>query len=198
MKNAVTNSYKPSSVKERLGIVLVGLLGSRVINHLFDEVLYPFVLCKIGSVFGGVIMTLGSLLVCLLMLKFYDWAKKDWLCVETVKEAKEGTKSRFIVWVLGQRDAVSFLILSTVTDPFVTTIAMRKGAWQFNGLSKRDWKIFLGSVLIGNVLWTILLSLGIWVFTLVWPWLKPIWDPVWIFLVSIGHKLYETLTPALF
>jgi len=122
-------------------------------------------------------MTLASLLTCLLMLKFYDWAKQDWLGIESIKEARGVNKNRIVAWALNQSDPVLFLVLSIWTDPFVTTISMRKGSWQFNGLSKRDWKIFFGSLLVGNLEWIIVLSGGIWLIKeKIWPWLKTILD----------------------
>ena len=175
MNESVTNSYKPTSVKQRLGILLVGFLGNHIIVNLFDNVLYPFVIWQKGPIIGGFIMIMASLLICLLTFWFYDWAKQDWLGIESMKEVKDATKNRFMAWALKQSDPVLFVALSIWTDPFITTVVMRKGSWQFDGLSKRDWKIFFGSLLVGNLEWILMLSGGIWILqNKVWPWLQPI------------------------
>ncbi len=44
--------------------------------------------------------------------------------------------------------------------PFLVTY-MRHGAHQYNGLSKRDWWIFITSTVIGNVYWTLAVYMGI-------------------------------------
>lgn len=169
------NTLKPESLKQRLLILFVGFLGNKILADAFDKILYPIVIYKLGPIVGGITMTIASLLVCLLMIFFYDWSKQDWLMIETIKEGKGGVKNRFWSWAFRQSDPVLFVILSVWTDPFITTIAMRHGHWQFNGLSKRDWKIFIGSVLVGNLEWIIVLTGGIWIVTeKLWPWMKPL------------------------
>jgi len=44
-------------------------------------------------------------------------------------------------------------------DPFITMIYMRHCA--YNGMSKRDWKIFTGSLFLGNAYWTHAFFMGI-------------------------------------
>lgn len=165
-------SFKPSSKKERFGILMAGFLGNKVMADLFNKVLYPWVIWKNGAVCGGLIMVFASIIVCLLTLEFYDWAKKDWLGIETLKEAKDAEHgSRILRWAMKKSDWVLFVALSMLTDPFVTVIALRKGSWQFNGLSKRDWKIFFGSLVIGDLWWISILSGGIVLIrTFVLPW----------------------------
>lgn len=63
-------------------------------------------------------------------------------------------------------DHVVFLFLSIKFDPFITTAYMRHG--KFNGMTKRDWKIFTGSLLLGNVYWTLACYMGIMLFEWVW------------------------------
>lgn len=129
----------------------------------------------IGVVYGGAAMTILSFLVCYAMLKFYDWAKVDWLGLEVVKDVRDfgpewikklKAKSLigkilwwpfskiifFILWSLKKGGFIAFFALSIYTDPFTTTVYFRRGS--FNGLTKRDWFIFVASVLIGNIYWT--------------------------------------------
>jgi hypothetical protein len=174
------NTLKPESLKQRLGTLFVGILGNKILDHVFNNFLYPFVIWQKGPFVGGLIMTFASLVTCLLLIWFYDWAKKDWLMIETAKEKKVAS-GRFLSWALKQSDPVLFVVLSIWTDPFITTIAMRQGHWQFNGMFKRDWKIFFGSLLIGNLEWIIVLTGGIWVVTeKLWPWMKPVVDQLLI------------------
>lgn len=49
---------------------------------------------------------------------------------------------------------------SVWTDPFVTVAYLRQGAHQYNGMSARDWKIFMLALAIGNGMWSITLFTG--------------------------------------
>ena len=106
---------------------------------------------------------MASLVVCLLTLWFYDWAKRDWLGIELLKGLRLYTGPsiwrRATAWLLGRGDAVAFVVLSLRFDPFITTAYMRHGV--YNGLTRRDWKIFLGSVLLSNAAWTFVCFGGI-------------------------------------
>jgi hypothetical protein len=139
-------------------------------NFVFDYVLYPTVVYKFGVLIGGALMTLLSFLICLILLQFYDWAKHDWLGIEAIKNIKEykGDKriGQFTSWVMKKGDSIAFLFLSLRFDPFITTAYMRHG--KYNGMSKRDWKIFTGSLLISNVYWTLACYMGITVFEWAW------------------------------
>ncbi len=154
--------------------VLVGYTGNWLMVKGFELVLYPFVIYKLGLVTGGVVMALLSFCVCLLTLCFYDWSKRDWLGIETVKELKDYTgTSRWRRWssrVLQRGDGFALVLLSIKFDPFITTAYLRRGA--FNGLSVRDWRHFLVSWLIGNSYWTFVCFGGVelfrWVKTELW------------------------------
>ncbi len=63
-------------------------------------------------------------------------------------------------------DPVVFLFSSIKFDPFITTAYMRHG--KFNGMNGRDWKIFTGSLIIGNGYWTLACYMGITLFEWVW------------------------------
>jgi len=161
---------KVSQYRGKVIEISVGLAASRLIVLLFDYFLYPLVVYHFGILRGGVIMTLFSLIFCITALKFYDWSKRDWLGIEAIKEIKtyKGTKKigRVTSWVLKKNDPIVFLFLSIKFDPFVTTAYMRHG--KFNGMSKRAWTIFMGSLIISNAYWTLACFMGI---TLVeWAW----------------------------
>jgi hypothetical protein len=63
-------------------------------------------------------------------------------------------------------DSIIFLFLSIKFDPFITTAYLRKGT--FSGMSKRDWKIFTGSLLFGNAYWKLACYMGVTLFE--WGW----------------------------
>jgi hypothetical protein len=156
--------------KNRLAELFVGLSANHFLNFSFDYLLYPFIIFKFGVLNGGAVMTLLSLASCILLLQFYDWSKRDWLGIEAIKALKnyEGSKKigRLTVWVMKKSDPITFLFLSLRFDPFITTAYMRHG--KYNGMAKRDWKIFTGSLILGNAYWTLACYMGI---TLVeWAW----------------------------
>ena len=47
-----------------------------------------------------------------------------------------------------------------------TTACLHKG--KFNGMGKREWIIFTGSLIIGNAYWTLACYMGITLFEWVW------------------------------
>jgi len=158
--------------KEKIGIFGIGILANWLIVHTGDYILYPFVIWKMGIVRGGLIMTAVSFLLCYLTFLFYDWSKKDWLGIETIKGIKdyrgENKIGKFTSWVLKKGDPIALFFLSIKFDPFIVTAYMRQGSHKYNGLSKRDWKIFIGSLLLGNAYWTLACYLGITLFE--WGW----------------------------
>lgn len=154
--------------KERIGLVLIGHTAKRIEEYLFDWLLYGLVvgwsMYTYGPVYGSfvafVIMAPLSALVCYGYIRFYDWAKKDWLGFETIEELREQEAShgwfmRTLVRVAKRGDWAMFVALSIYGDPFMTTVYFRRGSHLYNGLSRRDWKIFWASVLFSNAYWTL-------------------------------------------
>lgn len=151
--------------RERVAILAIGLLGNSLIVNAFDYVLYPWVIWQLGLLHGAIAMTMASFLICYATLLFYDWAKKDWLGIETIKELRENDRdnhfTRVLKWAMQKGEAALLFVLSIWTDPFVTVAYMRHGAHQYNGMSGRDWRIFMLSLAIGNLYWSVLLFTGI-------------------------------------
>ncbi len=152
--------------KERIGIMAVGHTFKQVEEFVFDYTLYPLVIAFWGAMIGGLVMTAFSALVCYLYILFYDWAKKDWLGLELLKEVRDGGEKHGRIASFMQRlarngDWYAFFALSIYTDPFVTTVYLRQGAGQYNGLSARDWKIFWASVLVANLWWTVVVTFAV-------------------------------------
>lgn len=149
--------------KGRIAELCIGLTANKLIDDAFNWLLYPYVIYRFGIFIGGTVMTILSLLACLLSLWFYDWSKRDWLGIEAIKSLKEsdgkGRAGRLFAWVLQKGDLLTAMILSIKFDPFITTVYMRRGA--YNGMSSRDWRIFLGSLLFGNAYWTLACFMGV-------------------------------------
>jgi hypothetical protein len=158
--------------KKKLAILGVGYLGNAIIVYGFDYFLYPFVIWRFGILEGGIVMTFLSFAICYITIIFYDWAKQDWLGIETIKEVKEyNGKSligRFTSWILRKSEPIILVFLSIKFDPFITTAYMRKGAEKYNGLGKRDWVIFLSSLVVGNVYWTFVAFTGVSIIEHIW------------------------------
>lgn len=156
--------------KERLAILGIGILGNWLIVYGFNFFLYPYIIWKFGVLKGGIVMTFLSFLICYGTIRFYDWSKRDWLGIEAIKELKTygGNKKvgRLTAWIMKKSDPVVFLFLSIKFDPFIVTAYMRRG--KFDGMNKRDWKIFMGSLFLGNTYWTLACYTGITLFE--WGW----------------------------
>lgn len=154
--------------KKRIGLVFIGHSAKRIEEYLFDWLLYGVVVGLCTATYGAAwgyfiaffIMAPLSALACYAYIRFYDWAKKDWLGFETIEELREKEASaswlmRYILRVAKKGDIAMFFVLSFYGDPFMTTVYFRRGSHQYNGLSKRDWKIFWTSVFASNAYWTL-------------------------------------------
>ncbi len=144
------------SWKKRIGIMLIGLTANQVTIQGFDSVLYPWVMGTQGFIIGLIIMLFLSALICLLTLKFYDWSSKDWIGIETLKEARELENSkanRIIARFFKKSQLVQLVILSVAQDPFIVTIFLREGAHEYGKMTKKDWKNFFIALLISNLFW---------------------------------------------
>jgi hypothetical protein len=140
---------QPLTWQGRVAELTTGITAFKLSNNTFDYALYPFVIYKLGILKGGLIMTLLAAISNILCLKFYDWSKRDWLGIEAIKG------------MLKKSDPVAFLFLSVKEDAFITMVYMRHGSHQYNGMSARDWRIFLGSVAISNIYWTLAAYMGL-------------------------------------
>ncbi len=72
--------------RERIGIVGVGHAIITVVNHWFDLVLYPYVICSLGLTFGVTVMIAFALVLDVIIIYIYDKTKLDWLGIETAKD----------------------------------------------------------------------------------------------------------------
>jgi hypothetical protein len=52
-------------------------------------------------------------------------------------------------------------VLSVKFNAFITTALLRHGAFEFNGLSRRDWGIFWLSFVATQVYWIMIIALGV-------------------------------------
>jgi hypothetical protein len=143
----------------------VGLTANSIFVNWFDFVLYPGVMGRFGTLRGATIMWVLSFLVCYVTILFYDWAKQDWLGIETLKELRDEEASwslrKVLSWATKKGDWLVLVVVSIWKDPFICTAYMRRGAHQYGGLTKRDWRIFLISLVIGNLWWTTAVFTGL-------------------------------------
>jgi hypothetical protein len=57
--------------------------------------------------------------------------------------------------MLEKSDPAAFFFLSVKEDAFITMVYLRHGSHQYNGMSGRDWRIFLSSLAVANIYWTL-------------------------------------------
>lgn len=157
-------SVSKVSWRRRFSELTVGhLVNKFVFDWPFNYVLYPWVIYKFGILDGGGIMACLSLLLCLCTIWFYDWSKRDWLGIEMVKDLKgyagDNRFGKIASWFLRRGDLPAFFYLTIQHDPFITMVYLRREA--FGGMSRRDWTIFMASLLIGNGYWTLACWMGV-------------------------------------
>ena len=168
-----------AAYKEKIGLIAIGQTFNAIFDQIFDYWLYIPIIALWGPYKGGAALTIADIIISLLFIKFYDWAKKDWLGLEAVKEIKEfgpawikrlSFKSRIgrivywpfskisllVLWVIRMGDVPAFFAISMTRDPFITTVYLRKKS--YGGMGKRDWRIFFASAIIGNAWWILVTS----------------------------------------
>lgn len=132
-----------------------GFLTLKAMDYAFDYVAYPFAIWKLGALYGGLLMSGLSLLICLLLLRVYDLLERDWLGIEFIKNQRHYAGPSYwrglVTRIISRADWFAFAILSLRYDPFITTAYLRHGA--YNGMNRRDWIIFMGSWFVSNGVW---------------------------------------------
>ncbi len=171
-------------LRDRVGLMAIGHTAKQIEEFLFDTLLYGTVVGYLTTAFGPiwgslasfVVMAPLSTLVCLVYIKLYDMLGKDMFGFEAAKSLKEevnnaGFWAGLVRKMLRLGDVPAFIALSIHTDPFMTTIYLRKGSDQYDGMSKRDWYVFFGSVLFSNgywtLRWTVIVLVAVWVWNFV-------------------------------
>jgi len=151
--------------KERFGLIMIGQTANAIFDHVFNYWIYIPIIAWLGPVRGGSILTVVDVLISLLFIKFYDWAKKDWLGIEMLKDVRDTSslypkllmnfinKSKLLRRLVGGSDVVAFFAISILSDPFITTVCLRKKGYV--GMRKREWIIFFSSAVVGNFWWTV-------------------------------------------
>lgn len=126
-------------------------------NFIFDQIVYVYIVYRLGLLVGGIIMTSFSLMQCAATLVLYERMKIDWVGAGSLANISIVTKpawwQRMILWAERRGKFVIFFALCVFQDPFITTAYFRRG--RFDGLQLLDWKIFFASVLVSNVYWTL-------------------------------------------
>ena len=146
----------PVQFWSRLATFGAGLLIKKASDSAFDYLLYPAVLIFLGYLWGAFVMTIVSVFLNLLVIRAYDWAKRDFLLLETLKQLHK-TESphwgkRMLAAALNKGDITAFFVLSWFGDPMVVTLYLRKESGKFDGMSRRDWAIFGISTLVSNLM----------------------------------------------
>ncbi len=147
----------------RLGLWFGGVSAYYWGSWLYDYLFVSYILWTYGNYEGGLIIMFASVLLDLGTLKFYDWFKKDWLALETLKvtETREGRLGQVIKWLHNKGALITIVVLSVLTTPFIVTTFMRKGAHQYDGMSARDAVIFIASSVISNLYWIVVIGSGV-------------------------------------
>lgn len=155
-------SPSQAKVLAPLGIFCIGFASKKLLDSAFDFVAYPAALIALGVVWGGALMTVLSVVVNILLIRTYDTLRCDFLLLEALKSlqcAKGSSRlQQLVAWVLRRGDVPAFFVLSWIEDAVVVTLYLRKGSHLYNGLSRRDWTIFVASTVTANLFWIVSVS----------------------------------------
>lgn len=152
---------KFATYKRRLQTIVIGHTGNAFIGIGFDYGIYGLTIATLGPVKGGLLMIAVSFLLDLVLIRFYDWSKTDWLGIETLKDIRENhartRPEKLLQWLLRKGDAVALVVLSFKLNPFNVMLYLRRGAYLYNGMARRDWLVLITSTLIGNLYWILVM-----------------------------------------
>lgn len=161
--------------RHRLAQIGTGHLLYASFNFVFDEIVYVYVVYRLGMLIGGVIMTMSSLVQCAAMLLVYERMRIDWVGAGSLARLfsvpNPSWWQRLARWAMRRGNVAIFIALCIFQDPFITTAYFRQG--RFDGLNGRDWRIFLGSVLLSNFYWTLRSGVAAAILVSAWGWIKP-------------------------
>lgn len=160
--------------RQRLAQIGIGHFLYATVNWLFDNVLYIFVVYRLGLIVGGAIMTMISLVLCAATLLVYERMQIDWVgagsLVRLTSVPSPSWWQRIVRWAMRRGNVAIFLALCIFQDPFITTAYFRQG--RFDGLDGRDWRIFLGSVFLSNFYWTLRSGMAATILVSAWRWIN--------------------------
>lgn len=149
----------PSWLK-RLATLAVGIAGYHMVDEAWDFVLYPAVIVWLGTLWGGLTMTVASGLYCYALILLYRWSGIDFLGLEWLGEVRDsdgkgfGPFKRVVRWCLRKGDIPAFLALAIIRDAFIATSYFHRKS-DGRQMSARDWKVFWASLVISNAVWII-------------------------------------------
>lgn len=140
--------------------ISVGYFLYACLNFVFDYIFYFYIIYRFGTVTGGALMLILSMLICASTLIAYERFRIPWIGVNAlhVMSQKENPNiiERLLVWLSRQNPTIIFLVLCIYQDPFITTAYFRGD--KFTELSIYDWKIFFASVFVSNLYWIVIAS----------------------------------------
>jgi hypothetical protein len=155
-------------------------------DWVFAGVVTAWATATYGFVWGSVvtfcILAPAAGIISYLEILFYDWAKKDWLGIELIKEFRDEEKhehwfGHIIHRITRMGGVPAFILLSIHGDAFITTAYFRPKHRQYHGMHARDWMIFFGSLLLSvaywTLRWTVLIAIVAWVWV---HFLQPLWS----------------------
>jgi hypothetical protein len=141
-------------------------------SFYYDRIIYPSLMLKFGDFWGGIVAAVGAILICMGFLLHYEFSKLTWISsteeilgtiasnLERIEKRSAFLRAIFIVPRLllqltlsyvEKRSVFGFILLSTQSDPFLTTSFFRQG--RGDGLKMKDWGRFFVSAIIANVYW---------------------------------------------
>jgi len=142
----------------------LGLTLLWVLNNAFDWLLYSAVMCYMGTITGGAVMTLLSVPFNRALIWGYEALGKDLLGFEALREMRkdldpeEGNWFKRTLRKLVAKGRVGTFIFLSLYDPIPAMLFIKEGRGAF---TKTDWKWFAVATTISNLSWAIFIAVGV-------------------------------------
>ncbi|MEI6528251.1 MAG: hypothetical protein WCO10_01090 [bacterium] len=137
----------------------------KALSFFFLVVLiYPVLLLSLGKFWGSCFSLVTTIVTYYVIAFMYFRSAKDWLGIELIKSLKDrpsrGLLQNLAKEILKNGDVVAALVLPVFFNPIVTVIYLRKGAWNFGPIKKKDRLTIIASSTVFSVLWLIVVITG--------------------------------------
>ena len=138
------------------------LVAYEIFNLFFNYPLYGWVMFKLGLVDGWLVMVAASVVQNIITFWYHENSKVDWLFAKTARDWESKTTKdsgwfrKITVRITKSRDRrfarfLTFVVASINLDPTIVAAHYRKS--HFHGISRHDWSLLFGSVMIANLWW---------------------------------------------
>lgn len=171
--------------KGKIALIATGHGGLSIISWIYDNPLYITVIALLGPFVGGMLMTVGSLVICLGLVLFYNRKGVDWLgvgAIDSIRKLSLRYAEKLAEWRVDSMVGKMLLVFFYLPIRLILFFArlVNHKFWgdivafvllsifedpfittaylrhgYYGPMKTKDWVVFFGSVLLSNGYWVL-------------------------------------------